>query len=196
MSYVELHCHSNFSFQEGASHIHELLLRAIELGYTALALTDHDNLSGAMEFSREARSLGIQPIIGTEITLQGGYHVTLLAETRQGYSNLCQLLSEARLTTDRREPELDPRFLAEHSQGLILLTGCRNGEVLSLVQEGRLNEAEEVARRYMEWFGQGNVFLELQQNLVQGDTQWNRRLVEIASKLGTRVVATNNFTTT
>ena len=192
MSYVELHCHSNFSFQEGASHIHELLLRAVELGYTALALTDHDNLSGAMEFSREARSLAIQPIIGTEITLQDGYHLTLLAETRQGYSNLCQLLSEARLTTDRRDPELDPRFLAEHTQGLILLTGCRKGKMPSLAQEGRLNEAEEVARRYLEWFGQGNVFLELQQNLVQDDTLRNRRLVKLAGKLGTSVVATNN----
>ena len=116
MSYVELHCHTNFSFQEGASFTHELLPRAVELGYPALAITDHDNLCGAMEFAREARSLDIQPIIGAEVTMEGGYHITLLAETRQGYGNLCQLLSEARLTTDRREPELDPRFLAEHAR--------------------------------------------------------------------------------
>ena len=125
MCYVELQCHSTFSLQEGASFNHELLSRAVELGYPALAITDHDNLCGAMEFAREARSLGVQPIIGAEVTMQGGYHITLLAETRQGYGNLCQLLSEAHLTTDRREPELDSRFLAEHAPGLILPPGSR-----------------------------------------------------------------------
>ena len=192
MSYVELHCHSNYSFQEGASFIHELLPRAVELGYPALAITDHDNLCGAMEFAQAANSLSIQPIIGAEVTVQNGFHLTLLAETRQGYSNLCQLLSSARLTSDRREPELDHRFLAEYTKGLILLSGCRKGEVPYLVQQGRLSEAEETARRYIEWFGQGNIFLELQQNLVQGDTPRNHRLVKLAHKLGVGVVATNN----
>ncbi|MEE8443165.1 MAG: DNA polymerase III subunit alpha [Dehalococcoidia bacterium] len=192
MTYVELHCHSNFSFQEGASHIHELLPRALELGYPALALTDHDNLCGAMEFAQAARSLEVQPIIGAEVTLKDGYHITLLAETRQGYGNLCQLLSAARLTTDRREPELDPRVLAEHTQGLVLLSGCRKGQVPSLAQRGRLNEAEEAARRYVEWFGAENVYLELQQNLVHGDTLRIRRLANMAKALGVGIVATNN----
>ena len=192
MSYVELHCHSNFSFQEGASYIHELLPRAVQLGYPALALTDHDNLCGAMEFARAARSLGIQPIIGAEVTMQGGHHLTLLAETRQGYSNLCRLLSSARLTTDRREPELAPRLLSEHAEGLILLTGCRRGEVPSLVQQGRLDQAGEAGKQYVEWFGRDNVFMELQQNLVQGDMKQNRRLVALARRLGVRIVATNN----
>ena len=192
MGYVELHCHSNYSFQEGASFIHELLPHAIEVGYPALALTDHDNLCGAMEFSRTARSLGIQPIIGAEVTLKAGHHLTLLAENHQGYSNLCRLLSSARLTTDRREPELAPRFLADHSEGLILLSGCRNGDIPALVQQGRLNDAEKATRRYMDWFGADNVFLELQQNLVRGDTQRNRGLVNLALKLDVGVVATNN----
>ena len=191
-AYVELHCHSNYSFQEGASFVHELLLRAVELRYPALAITDHDNLCGAMEFARTARSLGVQPIVGAEVTLRGGYHVTLLAESREGYSNLCQLLSIARLTTDRREPELDPRFLEEHAQGLILLTGCRSGEVTSLVQQRRPDEAEAAATRYADWFGAGNVYLELQHNLVHGDTERNSRLVELARRLGLGVVATNN----
>ncbi|MFQ5861036.1 MAG: DNA polymerase III subunit alpha, partial [Dehalococcoidia bacterium] len=192
MGYAELHCHSNFSFQEGASFIHELLPRAVELGYLALALTDHDNLCGALEFARAARSLGIQPIIGAEVTLKGGSHITLLAETRDGYSNLCRLLSLARVTGDRREPELDPQFLSAHAQGLILLTGCPRGEVPSLAQQGRLEQAVEIAGRYMEWFGVENVYLELQQNLVHGDAQRNRRLVEMARRLGVGVVATNN----
>ena len=192
MFYVELHCHSNYSFQERASFIHELLPRAVELGYPALALTDHDNLCGAMEFARMARSLDIQPIIGAEVTLAGGHHLTLLAETRQGYSNLCKLLSAARITTDRREPELDPRFLSDHAQGLILLTGCPKGEVPSLAQEGHLDRGREALARYIEWFGMGNVYVELQRNLVHGDTQRNRRLADLARQLEVGVVATNN----
>ena len=192
MGYVELHCHTNYSFQEGASFTQELLPRAVELGYPALAITDHDNLCGAMEFTRTAHSLGIQPIIGAEVTLKGGSHLTLLAESRQGYSNLCNLLSASRLTTDRREPELDPRFLAEHAQGLILLTGCPNGEVPSFAQQGRTDEGEKVVRRYAGWFGVKNIYLELQQNLVHGDTQRNQSLVDLARKVGVGVVATNN----
>lgn len=192
MAYVELHCHSNYSFQEGASFMHELLPHAVELGYSALALTDHDNLCGAMEFAKEARSFGIQPIIGAEVTLKGGHHLTLLAETYEGYSNLCQLLSAARITTDRREPELDLQFLRRHSKGLILLSGCRRGEISSLAQAGHLAEAKDIAERYVEWFGIENVYLELQQNLVHGDTQRNRRLVDLAHQMGINVVATNN----
>jgi len=113
----------------------------------ALALTDHDNQCGAMEFARGARSLGIQPIIGSEVTLKGGHHLTLLAETRKGYGNLCRLLSYARVTTDRREPELDPGLLADHAEGLTLLTGRRSGEIPALAELGRLAEAEQASRK-------------------------------------------------
>ena len=97
MSYVELHCHSNYSFQEGASFPHELLLQAKELGYTSLALTDHDNLVASMEFTKAANDIGIQPIIGSEITLEGGYHLTLLAKNKKGYSNLSRMISYAHI---------------------------------------------------------------------------------------------------
>ena len=107
VKYAELHCHSNYSFHDGASSLEELLMRAKELDYDALALTDHDNLSGAMEFARLANSLGIQPITGTEITLADGSHLTLLARDRTGYRNLCRLLTFSRIE-DRREPQLDP----------------------------------------------------------------------------------------
>ena len=192
MEYVELHCHTNYSFQEGASSIQELLPRAVELGYPALAITDHDNLCGAMEFARTAHSLGVQPIIGAEVTLKGGSHLTLLAENHTGYSNLCNLLSASRLTTDRREPELDPRFLADHAQGLILLTGCPSGEMPSFAQQGRMDEAGKVIRQYIDWFGVKNIYMELQQNLVRGDTQRNQSLVDLARNVGVGVVATNN----
>ncbi len=191
-SYVELHCHSNYSFLEGASFLHELLLRAKELGYPALAITDHDNLCGAMEFAQQARSMDIHPIIGAEVTLKGGAHLTLLSETAKGYSNLCRLISYAHVTAERREPQLDPRFIADHAEGLIALSGCSKGEIPRLLTESRYAEARATAREYLEWFGGGNFYLEMQQNLVYGDTPRNRLLIELGNDLGIDVVATNN----
>ena len=190
--YAELHCHSNYSFQEGASSVEELLVRAKELGYRALALTDHDNLCGAMHFAQVARSVDIQAITGAEVTLKDGTHLTLLAETRQGYRNLCNLLSYSHIASDRRNPALDPRLLPDMAQGLILLTGCRKGALASLLSQNRRQEAQETLRQYLDWFGTENVFVELQQNLVQGDTQRNRRLIELARENGVGIVATNN----
>jgi len=190
--YAELHCHSNYSFQEGASSVEELLVRSRELGYRALALTDHDNLCGAMHFAQVARSLEVQAITGAEVTLKDGSHLTLLAETRRGYSNLCNLVSRAYIAGERRNPGLDPKHLAKLAEGLILLTGYRKGRVPTLLAEGRRREAEEALAQYLEWFGTANVFVELQQNLVRGDTQRSRRLIELSRKLGVGVVATNN----
>ncbi len=190
--YTELHCHSNYSFQEGASSLEELLMRARELGYPAMALTDHDNLCGAMQFARIAAGLDIQPITGAEVTLADGSHLTLLAETRQGYGNLCRLVTYSRISGRRRDPALDPRHLAGHAQGLILLTGCPRGRVPSLLVDGRWEEAQEELRGYLESFGTDNVFVELQQNLVHGDTRRNRLLHQLARQMGVPVVATNN----
>ena len=190
--YAELHCHSNYSFQEGASSIDELLSRAEALGYTAMALTDHDNLCGAMQFARTATSLGMKPITGAEVTLKDGSHVTLLAETREGYGNLCKLITYSRIAGDRRNPGLDPKYLSSYARGLILLTGCSKGRVPSLVADDRWKEAREQMQEYMEAFGTGNVYVELQQNLAHGDTRRNARLRQLACKLGVPVVATNN----
>ena len=194
MSYVELHCHSNYSFKEGASSLEELIMRAKELGHPAMALTDHDNLCGAMEFSRIANSVGVQPITGAEVTLKDGSHLTLLAANRRGYSNLCNLITYSRMGQggDRFDPRLDPALLSQHADGLILLTGCSKGRVPSLITEGRANDAEAELRSYLEWSDRGNVFVELQQNLVYGDTPRNKQLLRLARKLGVGVVATNN----
>ncbi len=192
MSYVELHCHSNYSFKEGASHVDELLDRAKELDYPALALTDHDNLCGAMHFAESAKNLGIQPIIGAEVTLTDDSHLTLLAETRQGYSNLCNLVSTSYMDGDRQDPRLDPQHLSSHSEGVILLTGCPRGRLPSLIAAGKFGEAEALLRQYRDWFGTANVFVELQRNLVKGETYRNRRLVGLARQLDVGVVATNN----
>ena len=192
MGYAELHCHSYYSFHEGASSIGELLARAKELHYPALALTDHDNLCGAMEFAQAAASLDIQPISGAEVTLKDGSHLTLLTETRQGYSNLCRLITYSYIAGDRQKPRLDPKYLPDHAEGLILLTGCRRGRISRLLAEGCVGQAEDQLRQYLDWFGTAGVFVELQQNLVQGDVRRNRRLVETARKMGAQVVATNN----
>ena len=218
--YVELHAHSNFSFQEGASSIEELVGRAVELGYPALALTDHDNLCGAMRFARKAKRAALRPITGAELSVAATLaptpragdststafigegdasgsravplHMTLLATSPTGYSNLCNLLSLSHYFSDRRNPELDPRLLPEHAQGLIALSGCARGAIPQALAEGRMEDAAALANQYREWFGKENFYLELQQNLVHGDTLRVRRLVALGRELGIPVVATNN----
>jgi error-prone DNA polymerase len=199
--YVELHCHSCYSLREGASTLVELLARAGELGYDTLALTDHDGLYGAMEFAQEAMRRGIRPITGAEITLSSGHHLTLLAESPRGYANLCRLISAAHgtsltagATADHTvQVALDPEAFAHAPlEGLIALSGCSRGEVPSLVQAGQLAEAEVAARRFTRWFGADNFFIELQQNLVHGDTARNAAMVDLAAHLNVGIVATNN----
>src|SRR5437762_13037613 len=111
MSYVELHCHSSYSFLDGASLPEELAVRAAELGYEALALTDHDGVYGSLEFAHAAKTFGVRPITGAEVSLQDGSHVTLLVETPSGYANLCRLLTAAHAHT-RDGPDLAPPSLA------------------------------------------------------------------------------------
>ena len=194
MHYVELHCHSNYSFKEGASSVEELLMIAKNLEYPALGLTDHDNLCGAMEFSRVANSIGVKPITGAEITMEDGSHITLLVKNRSGYSNLCNLITYSRVGSDthRLRPRLSWKFFEEHANGLILLTGCSKGNIPKLIVDGRSTDAEIELRKYLDWFGGRNVFVELQQNRVYGDTLRNRGLVSLAQENNVGVVATNN----
>ena len=138
-AYSELHLKSFYSFGLGASHAHELLARAKEYGYDSLALTD-TNLCGALEFARLAGSLGIKPITGGELTLTDGTRLVLLAMTRRGYANLSRLFTVAN-AVDRREPRLEPKHLPHHAEGLVLLTGGRDGPVSKLLLEGRRREA-------------------------------------------------------
>ncbi len=192
MHYAELHCHSYYSFHDGASSLEELLLRAKELGYRALAVTDHDNLCGAMRFAQLARSLEMQGIIGAEVTLKGGYHLTLLAKDRQGYGNLCRLITAAHASGERNNPELPPELLPEHASGLIALSGCPRGELARLVEKSRFTEARELVRKYLDWFGTENYYLELQHNLAFGDRERNKGLLALSQETRTRVAATGN----
>src|SRR3989442_6052540 len=132
MGYVELHCHSAYSFLDGASLPEELAVRAAELGYEALALTDHDGVYGSLEFAHAAKHFGVRPITGAEVTLSDGSHVTLLVEDARGYANLCRLLTAAHAHTRPPgresqapgEPALEYSLLEEVNEGLVCLSGC------------------------------------------------------------------------
>jgi error-prone DNA polymerase len=191
--YIELHCHSAFSFLDGASLPEQLILQAQELGYPALALTDHNGLYGSMVFAQAAKHLGMQAITGAEITLLDGPHVTLLAETPTGYANLCRLLTEAHLgREDRRDPRLDFASLEERHDGLIILSGCRDG----LLSRALAQQGYSAARRLAEYcravFGKERFFVELQRNAVRGDRARTRALRDIAHSVGLSVVATGD----
>ena len=212
MNYAELHCHSYYSFHDGASSLEELMVRAKELGYRALAITDHDNLCGAMQFAQLAKSLEMHGIIGAEVTLAPtprsfgrpdksglpqddslkGCHLTLLAKDRKGYSNLCRLITAAHNSGERNDPALPPKLLAKHAAGLIVLSGCPQGELAQLVAKSRLNEAKKLIKQYLDWFGTDNYYIELQQNLAFGDTARNIALLKLAEETRAKVVATGN----
>ena len=191
--YAELHCHSAFSFLDGASLPEDLAATAHELGYPALALTDHNGLYGSMTFAQAAKPLGLQTITGAEVTLADGAHLTLLAETPQGYANLCRLVTEAHLGADRLDPRLALASLEERQEGLIVLSGCRRDGLLprALEAEG-LTAARKLAERCRNVFGKDRFFVELQRNRVRGDLAVTRALMNLAESLRLGVVATGN----
>jgi error-prone DNA polymerase len=189
--YAELHCHSAFSFLDGASLPEDLAATAHELGYSALALTDHNGLYGSMTFAQAAKPLGLQAITGAEVTLLDGAHLTLLAETPQGYANLCRLLTETHLGADRLDPRLAFESLAARQEGLIVLSGSRRDGLLprTLEAEG-LTAARRRAERCRELFGRDRFFVELQRNRVRGDLSVSRALMDVAASWRLGVVAT------
>jgi error-prone DNA polymerase len=188
--YVELHAHSAYSFLDGASLPEELAARAAELGYDALALTDHDGVYGSLEFAHAAKHLGVRPITGAEVTLAEGAHVTLLCETQQGYANLCRILTDAHARTrlPGRERELLPpatsiEVVSEHADGLVALSGCaRHG--LGVVDP---NAAARLARAFP-----GAFYVELQRPYERGDSRRNAMLTELAETLRVPTVATGD----
>lgn len=190
--YVELHCHSNFSLLDGASHPEDLTAKASELGMPALAITDHDGLYGAIRFYKAARQTGIKPIIGAELTVDHSHHVTLLARDINGYSNLCNLITRAQLDHSKGKPSVESSTLTQYSSGIICLSGYRKGEIAHLLMSREEEQAQAVAKKYLEIFGRDNFFIELQNNLYPGDNRLRRRLVELANGLGLGYVATNN----
>ncbi len=190
--YVELHTHSNYSFLDGASSPQNLVRRAVELSMPALALTDHDGLYGMIQFVVAAREAGIKPIVGAELTMDGGSHLTLLVEGGSGYSNLCRLISRAQLDHAKGAASLAWEHLAAYNRGLLALSGCRNGEISRAILRKDWARALETGRRLLDLFGRGRFFLELQRHRIGSDKTFERGLLELADRLGLELVATND----
>jgi len=194
--YVELHAHSAYSFLDGASHPHELIERATELGHTALALTDHDSVGGAMELAMSALDSPVRAIFGAEVTVQApagaageAYrHVTLLVRDARGWRNLCRLLTRAHAGTrdsaDRHagQPSVPLEVVLEHSEGLVCLTGCAEYGIGD----------EPTARRLLDAFSPENLRVELQRPYARGDKVRNHARERLARRLGVRTVATGD----
>jgi error-prone DNA polymerase len=189
LPYAELHCHSAFSFLDGASLPEELVATALELGYESLALTDHNSVSGAMEFAVAAGALGLHAIHGAEIDLHDGRHLTLLVEDERGWSNLCRILTRAHAHTREGRPgapaslpETPLDTILDHAEGLICLSGC----ALRGIHD------EPTLERLLEAFGRDRLKIELQRPFLPGDRARNRRLERRAERLGVACVATGN----
>ncbi|NQT74030.1 MAG: error-prone DNA polymerase, partial [Chloroflexi bacterium] len=190
--YVELHCHSNYSFLDGASHPEYLAQRAAELQMPALALTDHNGLYAAIIFYEACKQAGIKPIIGAEITLENGHHITLLAKNNAGYSNLSRLITRAHLSHDKGNPSIPIESLPQYIDGLFCLSGCRDSEIASLILQSRKSQACEAAAKCIDIFGKDNFWMEIQNNFYPEDTRLTHTLVTMAQNLGIGYVATNN----
>src|SRR5215210_7902851 len=216
MAWIELHCHSAYSFLDGASDSAELAATAAELGQKALALTDHDNVCGAMEFAHACAGVGVRPILGCELTVEvprhlvRPVHVTLLVEDARGWANLCRLITGAHRGTreptsnglrlhapsHRREalpPSLSIDELERHTEGLICLSGCaRDGAVAGTWERGDPAGAAYLARRLLRAFGRDRFRIELQRPLWRRDRARNRWLASLAERLGVPAVATGD----
>ena len=181
--YVELHAHSAFSLGDGASTPEALASRAAALGMTALALTDHDDLGGAVRFRKGCEEVGIFPIHGAEITLADRSHLTLLVENLEGWGNLCTLVAQGRMERPRGEPGVTFEALAERSAGLVALTGCARGRIPQLLVRERFAEAREEAGRLRDAFGD-RLYLELQDHRTHGEASLSADLLDLARETG------------
>src|SRR2546430_11381089 len=187
--YVELHCHSAYSFLDGASMPDEVVPAALELGHEALALTDHNSVSGSMELAQAAQGLGLRAIHGAELDLDDGRHVTLLVESARGWSNLCRLITRAHAHTREGRPSAppsDPQIplaaVLEHAEGLVCLSGCAARGV----------HDEPTARRPLAAFGPDRFRIELQRPFHRDDRPRHPALTGLAARLGVPCVATGN----
>ena len=200
--FTHLHVHTEYSLLDGMCRVPHLIGRARELGMDSLAITDHGALYGLITFYREAREAGIRPILGCEFYVaprdrrsrlgadKSPYHVVLLAKNEVGYHNLLKLATAAQLEGFYYKPRVDKELLAQHSDGLIALSSCPNGEVARMLTEGRADDCEKAARWYRDVFG--DFYLELQEHGVPELPQINKGLVSLSRKLGLPLVATND----
>ncbi|MDQ4145801.1 MAG: DNA polymerase III subunit alpha [Actinomycetota bacterium] len=216
MSFVHLHCHSTWSLLDGAIPAEALAHAAAALGMEAVAMTDHDALTGAVRFSKACRDAGVKPIYGAELTVAkdqhvtrgvwggsssrrtsprrtGGAteHVTVIARDRTGYANLCRLISKAHLSNERNHPSTTFEAIAERSEGLFVLSGCGRSEVARLAAAGAIPDAIEAARKWRDAIGDG-YRIEVFDHRGYGHRTLRNRLLRVAQETGIPTVATNN----
>ncbi len=206
MDFVHLHTHSEYSLLDAACKIDDLLNKTKQLGMQALALTDHGAIRGAVEFYQKSKKAGIKPIIGAELYVAPGsrfekkgaksnakyYHLVVLAENNQGYRNLIELTSRGFTEGFYYKPRVDDELLREYHQGLIALTGCMRGEVPSLIEQERMEEAGAAVHKLQDIFGQNNLFLELQNHGLDAQQTINKKLEKISQRESIPTVVTND----
>jgi len=204
-SFVHLHLHTEYSLLDGSIRMKELMKKAAEFEMPAVAITDHGNLFGVIEFYQEAQRAGVKPIIGCEVYVAPGshkdrppsrresaYHFTLLAENEIGYRNLVKLVTAAHLDGFHYAPRIDKALLAERSAGLIGLSGCLAGEINSAIQANNIEKAKQSAAEYRDILGAENFFVELHDHGMEEQKMCNSALVQIARDLGVGMVAAND----
>lgn len=202
--FVHLHVHTEYSLLDGSAKIKELVLRAKELGMDSIAITDHGAMYGAIEFYKEALEAGIKPIIGCEVYVApesrlmkdakngGNYHLVLLAENDEGYQNLIKLVSYGFIDGFYYKPRIDKELLRKHHKGLIASSACIAGEVARNILNVSYEKAKEAALEYLDIFGEGNYFLELQDHGMREQKQVNMALIRMSEETGIPLIATND----
>ncbi|MBC8432122.1 MAG: DNA polymerase III subunit alpha [Desulfobacterales bacterium] len=203
--FVHLHVHTEYSLLDGALRIDPLLKRARDFDMEAVAITDHGTMFGILEFYQKAHRAGIKPIIGCEFYVaprsisdrtpqdnKGLTHLIILAENQEGYRNLCRLATIAQLQGFYYRPRIDKDVLKQHSTGLIGLSACLHGAIPRLVQEGKSEQADEAAHFYLNLFGEGNFFLEVQNNGIAAQEEVNQALLDMSKRLSIPLVASND----
>lgn len=206
MKFTHLHNHTHYSLLDGLAKIDDLVDRAVELEMDSLAITDHGNMFGALEFYQKCKAKGIKPIIGTEAYVTNSRfdrrqspdnrrnHLILLAKNEIGYRNLVKLTTLAHLEGFYYKPRMDKEILREHAEGVIATSACIAGEVAQAVGAGDVKKAENVIREYQAIFGKENFFLELQDHpSLEGQTVVNNALIELARKTGAPLTAANDL---
>ena len=202
--FTHLHVHSHYSLLDGLPKIDELLNYVKEQGMDSVAITDHGNIYGAVEFYKKAKAMGIKPVIGCEmyIAFEGmhqerpniddkRYHLVLLVKNEVGYKNLVKLITKAHLEGFYYKPRIDEELLAKHADGLIGLTACVQGKIPHLICVNKIGEAEKTALKYQEIFGKGNFYLEAQSHpKIPAQEKANKGLISLSKKLDIPLVAT------
>lgn len=189
---VHLHCHSTYSFLDGATEIECLVELASSYGMPALGLTDHNGVYGAVEFQKRTSDAGMKPVLGAEVVLEDGHHLVLIALNRNGYANLCRILTDGFRVSERRDPRIYKKSLFEHSQDIVVLSGCERGELVKLIRQGKYSSALAAAKEYRDVFGKDRFYIELVNPTLPIARFVNPMLSELADRLGVRLIATNN----